>query len=102
MKKNNFEQVVVSRLSDSDLKVSDIAQSLNISERTLRNQVHRLYGLSPVQYLTELRLRHALLLLQHRQYATIAETCSAVGIKSAAHFSRIFKEKYGFNPSILK
>ena len=56
------------------------------------------YGVPPYEYLKELRLNKALLLLKNPEYkiSTIAEK---VGYTHTGHFAKIFKSTYGITPS---
>lgn len=56
------------------------------------------YGIPPYEYLKELRLNRALLLLKNPEY-TISAIAEKVGYTHAGHFSKIFKSSYGITPS---
>lgn len=55
------------------------------------------YGTTPYEYLKELRMNQALLLLNDSDYnvQTIAEKA---GYTNAGHFSGLFKKTYGVSP----
>jgi len=55
------------------------------------------YSTTPYEYLKEMRLNQALLLLKNSDYgiATIAEK---VGYHNSGHFARLFKNAYGLGP----
>lgn len=59
----------------------------------------RLTGLSPVQYLQEVRLDKARQLLENRTYDSIAKVADKVGYNDARSFSRSFKQRFGKLPS---
>jgi AraC-like DNA-binding protein len=65
----------------------------------LYNKIKAYTGLSPNQYLIEVRLLKARQLLETKAYQTAAEVCFVVGFKSPPYFSRIFKNRFGKLPS---
>lgn len=93
------EQIVNNQLSDAHFSVQVLAEMLNITERTLQNKLKAYTGMTPSQYLTELRLLRARKLLEDRTFETITEVCYAVGLKTPWYFSRLMKERFGKHPS---
>lgn len=93
------EQIVSNHLSDAHFSVQVLAEMLNITERTLQNKLKAYTGMTPSQYLTELRLLRARKLLEDRTFETITEVCYAVGLKTPWYFSRLMKERFGKHPS---
>jgi AraC-like DNA-binding protein len=55
-------------------------------------------GLSPMEYISDLRIEHAKRLLQSDSMS-IQTIATQVGFNSSYYFSRIFKKKTGFTPS---
>lgn len=96
-----FEGYVGQHLADDTLSVSTLAYHFAMSESTLLRQLKRLTGLSPVQYLQEVRLNEARRLLENRRYSSIAQVASKVGYDDTRSFSRSFKIRFGKLPSEL-
>ncbi len=94
-----FEAYVQKHLSDDLLSVSGLAHEFTMSESTLLRQLKRLTGLSPIQYLQEVRLSEARQLLENRRYDSVAQVASKVGYEDARAFSRSFKQRFGKPPS---
>ncbi len=85
-------------LHDNQLSVGMIAQALHISKRYL----HHLFEqeeLSITRYLWEKRLERckADLSAPHLGHRSITDIAHAWGFRSSAHFSRLFKERYGLS-----
>ncbi|MBL7816453.1 MAG: response regulator [Saprospiraceae bacterium] len=95
----NFEQYVQKHFASDILSVTFLADAFHMSESTLLRQLKRLTGLSPIQYLQEVRLNEARHLLEIRQYDSIAQVASRVGYADARTFSRSFKQRFGKLPS---
>ncbi len=96
-----FEVYVQQHFASEILTVSALARAFAMSESTLLRQLKRLTGLSPVQYLQEVRLSEAWHLLESRAYDSIAEVASKVGYEDARSFSRSFRARFGKLPSEL-
>jgi signal transduction histidine kinase/DNA-binding response OmpR family regulator/ligand-binding sensor domain-containing protein len=93
------EQIVSIHLSDVNFSVQALADKLNITKRTLQTKLKLYTGMTPNQYLTELRLIRAHKLLADRTFETITEVCYAVGFKTPWYLSRLMKERFGKHPS---
>ena len=93
------EQQVLENLDRSDYKIGDLATEIGYGERQLRRIIRNLTGLSPVEFILEIRLQKARQLLEKRKLSTVAEIQFEVGIESASYFSKKFTERFGKNPS---
>jgi signal transduction histidine kinase/DNA-binding response OmpR family regulator len=94
-----FETYVQANIANETLSVSFLAFEFAMSESTLLRQLKRLTGLSPMQYLQEIRLDKARRLLENRSYDSIAKVADKVGYSDARSFSRSFKQRFGKLPS---
>jgi AraC-like DNA-binding protein len=84
---------------DLNWSASALAKHCGISVRTLQRHFLKTAGKTPKAWLTECRLQRAEELL--RSGLTIKETASQLGYKHAHHFSREFKEYWGYCPGTL-
>jgi AraC-like DNA-binding protein len=75
----------------------------NISDEAYFSKFHfirlfkKIYGKTPHQYLTSVRIEKAKALLQ--QDLSVTETCSSVGFDSLSSFTGLFKKHARFTPS---
>ncbi|MCB0535142.1 MAG: response regulator [Saprospiraceae bacterium] len=92
------EQITLQRISESAFSVHELAESLNLSERQLLRKLKQLTGVTTSGYLREIRLQKARRLLENKTYATVAETCYAVGLSDLKHFTELFRKRFGNNP----
>ena len=72
----------------------DLANVLHCSRAGVFRIFRQSFGVTPGQYITSVRIRHAQLLLQSTDM-TVAQIASAVGIPDAAYFSRLFHRLSG-------
>lgn len=81
-----------------DLKISQVAEAVNI-DRTYIYRLFRKYaGQSPSQYLQRYRLEQAAVLLR-KSSLSVTEICYEVGYQNLPYFTKSFKEYRGMTPS---
>jgi len=85
-------------LNSPDLSLSALADNLNLSEGYLSSLFKKIYKISFTDYIINLRLKKAkiLLLTSHLKNYEIA---NQIGIIDPNYFSTMFKKKYGLSPS---
>ena len=96
-KLHHAQEIMRSQL-DNPPTQSELAQQLDISERTLRRGFRSLFGTTIFGYLTEQRLKQAEVLLRNSD-RSISDIANQVGYAHLGYFARAFKRKYGMNPS---
>ena len=84
-----------------DLKVADFANISNRSLATFKKDFKVYYNTTPARWLTERRLNRAKSILENTD-KSIKEVAFGSGFNNASHFSRVFKQRFGFNPSDLQ
>ncbi len=94
-----FELFVEQASPNPNFSITQLAKDLILSERQLQRKLKQLTGLSPIQYLREIRLKHARQLLENRTYSTVSEVAYAVGFSDPKYFSRSFRNRFGKLPS---
>jgi AraC-like DNA-binding protein len=87
------------QLADPALSVSSLAAQLGLSA----SQIHRVFAsepLTPAQYIWERRLEACSRDLREPRLAgrTVSEIAFGRGFNDAAHFSRVFRERFGCSP----
>lgn len=79
------------------LRLPALATAVGLSSRSLGRRFKAAVGLSPSQYLHQLRIEEARALLHHSNLS-IAEVGWTVGLKDASAFSQQFKRAVGVSP----
>ncbi|MBX2845878.1 MAG: AraC family transcriptional regulator [Saprospiraceae bacterium] len=82
--------------SDTDLKLDYLSKTQLVSKFHLIRLFKKYYGLTPHQYLIDVRIENAKSLLAGGK--TVTETCFEVGFESLGSFSTLFKRKTGKTP----
>lgn len=81
----------------AELKLGDLAQRANLSKEHFCTLFHRSTGLRLTEYITRVRVEHALKRLTHSE-DSITDIAFAVGFQSIPHFNRSFKAVTGQSP----
>jgi AraC-like DNA-binding protein len=79
------------------VRVEEIAASLGITQGYASEIFRKVYGLSPRQYLSELKLHEAKVLIQQPRIS-LGEAAARLGYAHLSHFSRQFKRWTGMSP----
>lgn len=78
--------------------VEDICQKFSVSRSTLQTLFNTNIKTTPKQYISNLKLKQAKLLIQEHKY-TISEISDILGFTSIHYFSRKFKLQFGISPT---
>src|SRR6187200_2381871 len=95
------QHVSLQRVMDENycfnLKLEQYAQLSNRSLSSFKRDFHKIYNIAPGEWLLEQRLNHALRLLRD-QDRTVSEVTFESGFENVSHFSRSFKNRFGYTP----
>lgn len=94
-------QSVEKHLDNSELKVEDLASEMNMSRSVFFKKLKTLTGLSPIEFLREMRMKHAARLIETGTY-NMLEIAYKVGFSDNHYFSKCFKQQYGITPTEYK
>ena len=83
--------------NNSELSIPMLAQRIGISEVYFRKLFKSMYAISPLKYLTSLRLKNAITLMEY-PVLSLEECALQSGFSSLQYFCRIFKKEFGISP----
>lgn len=89
---------VYEHLSEEDFSVDQLCDLLNTGRTTTYNRIRELFGMTPNEYIREIRLQKAAKLLLEGE-KNVAEVSMIVGFRDPAYFNRRFKARFGMAPS---
>ncbi len=93
-----LENVVRENIGDSNLSIYTLQEALAASERQVYRLVKKITGLTPHEYITEVRMQYADFLIRENKVKNASEAARNVGIKNVTTFSKQFEKKFGIRP----
>lgn len=102
--KNAFSAQVILYLEEyyqRKIKVSDIANTLNTSYRTLARRFLNETGMTISEKLTQIRIKHAKQLLLTTKLP-LYDIAAATGFENEFYFSKVFKQKENITPKTYR
>ena len=85
-------------ISNSEYSIEIMSSDVGLSRVQLYRKMKELTGLTPTEFLRNLRLEQAARLLKERK-VNISQVAWSLGYNNVGHFSRIFKQHFGVTPT---
>ncbi len=86
------------QLDNNTLTVDELVEEMNMGRTVFFNKLKSMTGLSPVEFIREMRIKRAAQLLEENKY-NITEITYMVGMNDSRYFAKCFKNTYGVTPS---
>ncbi|MBO4906981.1 MAG: helix-turn-helix domain-containing protein [Bacteroidaceae bacterium] len=93
---------VEEHLSETEYNVESLSSDLFMSRITLYRHIQEQTGQTPVEFIRDIRLKKAALLLSLQPEASVSDVARKVGFGTPKYFSKCFKEKFGVLPKDYK
>jgi signal transduction histidine kinase/ligand-binding sensor domain-containing protein/DNA-binding response OmpR family regulator len=90
-------KVVEDNLENFEFTHEQLIDAMNTSKSTLYRKIKSLTGLAPSDFVRNIRLKHACLMLQS-DTGNISDIAYAVGFNDPKYFSTCFKAEFGLTP----
>lgn len=97
----NLGKLIEENIDCNDFSVNIVVKHLGMSHSVIYKKLKILTGMSLVEYIREYKLKKAKQLLIRKEN-TVAEVSYLVGYSDRKYFSKLFKERFGENPSSYK
>ncbi|NLY69488.1 MAG: AraC family transcriptional regulator [Clostridiales bacterium] len=96
-----FEDAVISNLANNNFRLDDALAAIPLSRDHFRRLFKAETGRTPLEYLTEKRISHAMQLMESglASSITIKEIATLAGFDDPYYFSRVFRKVTGKSPS---
>lgn len=98
---NNYVDFALSLIAENyhqPISINDIAEQIGCERRKLAYLFEKQMGMTPIQYLTEYRLKQAKTFLRSTKLP-ISEIAELVGYSDIYYFCRVFKKQYAMTPT---
>lgn len=95
----NAKKIILQNLKSDLLDIPFLADEMAMSERTLFRSLKTHTGLTPNNFIKEIKLGHARQLLERGTHASVSEIAHASGFKSRTTFATQFVKRFGKRPS---
>lgn len=89
---------IINQSLHRDLSVTELAQTLSTSERSLLRHFKAHYGMTPLEHIQRLRVERAKALLETTQLS-FEEVCERVGYSDTSSFRKLFKRATSLTPA---
>ena len=87
------------RFDDTDLDTAEILRRSGYAEDYIRAQFKRITGKTPVEFLTDVRIRHACFLMEfYGETLSLGQVAEQCGYNDYVYFSKKFKQAVGLSP----
>ncbi len=92
------QQIIEKNFSNPDFDTSVWSKELGIGRTRLFSQIKAITGMTPNDYILNMKLNKSLILLSNHTL-TIGEIAYQLGFSSPAYFSKCFKKQFGVTPA---
>ncbi len=96
-----IQEIIDAQLNQEDFDTDCLCKTLGISRTKLHIKIKVLTGLSTAEYIRDIRLAKAKILLETSDLP-IGEIAALVGFKDFSHFTRTFVKKFGKKPTDIR
>ncbi len=93
----NAVKIIEENLDQKDLDVNTLSEKLFVSKSTLYRKIKTMTGLSPNEFIRNIRLKHACTLLKN-QSISITEVATTVGFSDPKYFTLCFRNEFNMTP----
>ncbi len=100
--KSSIIEFINTNYTNKDLSLEYMEKQFNICRSALYKLIKSSTEKSFIEYLTMLRINHAIRLMESDKEMTIREIALASGYTDQYYFSRVFKKNTGFSPKEYK
>lgn len=91
-------KILDDNLSSKDLNVNFVCGELGMSHSVVYKKIKSLTNMTYVEFVRDFRLKTAKKLIEEHDF-TVLDACYHVGYSNRKYFSKLFKKRFGNNPS---
>ena len=95
---SDFIMIVEQNMTNYNLSVDFLTEKIGLSKSSLFRKVKGLTGLSPNEFVTQIKMNHAAELLKNNRGMSIRNVAYESGYNDSSYFSTTFKKFFGKSP----
>lgn len=96
---DELNTTIETHLDDSSLSVKSLAEMMHVSEKQLYRRTKQLTGKTVVEYVKNIRMKHAAVLLSQQGRFSVKEVAFITGFTSQSYFTKVFTDTFGKTPT---
>jgi len=96
-----LKELMERNIDNNSLVVEELVAEMALSRSVFFKKLKALTGLSPIEYIREMRLKRSKQLIEAGQY-NMTQITYMVGLNDPRYFSKSFKQRFGCTPSEYK
>ncbi|SHG03409.1 Signal transduction histidine kinase [Dysgonomonas macrotermitis] len=93
------EEIIESNIDNSDFLIEDLVSAMAMSRTVFFKKLKSLTGYSPIEFVRNIKIKHAAKLITNNNEYTIKEISFMIGISDTKYFTQCFKKIFGTTPS---
>ncbi|HUC81106.1 MAG TPA: two-component regulator propeller domain-containing protein [Flavisolibacter sp.] len=95
---NKAIKLIEENISNPDFNVTDFASKMFMGRSSLFSKLKALTGQTPKDFITTIRMKKGLAILEEKAQLPISEIASMVGFNDTSYFIKMFKQHFGVTP----
>lgn len=95
---NTVNEIIERNVSNEAFDINSMAKEMALSRSTFYAKFKALTGITPNDYVLNMKLKKATILLIEQDKLQIAEIAGHLGFGSPRYFTRCFKTRYNMSP----
>ena len=96
---NTLEKFIIEQCQDASFGIEEILEKFIISKSSFYRKIKMATGLSPNEFINEVKLQYARRLLTNNNEISLKELSHKLGFKQPQYFSKLYQKRFGKKPS---
>ena len=90
-----IDTLIIENINNPSLSVNDLGDVLAASERKVYRMIKKLTGMTPLEYIKEVRWKYLEVLIREKNVKNATEAAKSIGINNVTKFKQQYEKKFG-------
>lgn len=90
-----IDSLIIENINNPSLSVNDLGDVLAASERKVYRMIKKLTGMTPLEYIKEVRWKYLEVLIREKNVKNATEAAKSIGINNVTKFKQQYEKKFG-------